>query len=276
MVELGKYNRLKIVKELDFGLYLDGGDKGEILLPIRYVPQTYEIGEEIEVFIYFDSEDRIIATTETPLAQVGEVAWLNVKSVNRVGAFLDWGLMKDLLVPFREQKVTMKEGYNYLVYLYVDDESQRIVASAKIDKFLDNTLPAYEPNQEVDIIIGNETELGYKVVINNQHSGIIYHNEIFSFIQKGDKMKGYIKLVRPDEKIDVTLQPMGYDKIDDLSKQILDALKENDNYIPLSDKSPADDIINYFSCSKKNFKKAIGTLYKQRLITILPSGIRLN
>ncbi len=276
MVEIGKYNRLAIVKELEFGLYLDGGEQGEILLPRRYLPEHFEIGEELEVFIYFDSEDRIIATTERPYAEVGEVAWLCVESVNRVGAFLDWGLMKDLLVPFREQRATMQEGRNYLVYIYLDDESQRIVASAKIEKFLDNLPPEYTSNQEVDILVGQDTDLGYKVVINNLHTGMIYHNEIFQPIERGDKLKAYIKQVREDEKIDVLLQPMGYDKIDGLSAQILELLKESGGYIPVSDRSSADLIMEYFACSKKNFKKAVGSLYKKRMIQILEDGIKLN
>lgn len=276
MVQVGKYNTLRVVKSLDFGVYLDGGDKGEILLPARYVPEICSIGDEIEVFVYFDSEDRIIATTEKPYAQVGEFAWLQVKSTNRFGAFLDWGLMKDLLVPFREQKVDMQQDYCYVVYVYLDHESGRIAASAKLNKFLDNLPVDYEFNQEVDLLVVQETELGYKVIINNAHWGMIYHNEIFCPVEKGDRIKGYIKHIREDEKIDVALQPVGYEKIDMLSSVILRSLRENDGYLPLSDKSSSEQIAEYFSCSKKNFKKAIGSLYKQRTIQILDNGIRLN
>ena len=274
MVQIGKYNTLEVLKKVDFGIYLKGDNNEEILLPSRYVPHNCRLGDKIDVFVYLDSEDRIIATTEHPYAQVGEFAYLQVKSTNRVGAFLDWGLMKDILVPFREQKMTMKEGYSYIVYLYVDSESQRIAASVKLDKYLDNVPINYVPNQEVDILVVQRTDLGYKVIINNLHWGMVYHNEIFTNIEKGDKLKGYIKQVRNDEKIDVSLQPFGYEKIDALSQQILDVLKDNDNYLPLSDKSPAETIYNYFSCSKKNFKKAIGALYRKHLILILNNGIK--
>ena len=274
MVQIGKYNTLEVLKKVDFGIYLKGDNNEEILLPSRYVPHNCRLGDKIDVFVYLDSEDRIIATTEHPYAQVGEFAYLQVKSTNRVGAFLDWGLMKDILVPFREQKMTMKEGYSYIVYLYVDSESQRIAASAKLDKYLDNVPINYVPNQEVDILVVQRTDLGYKVIINNLHWGMVYHNEIFTNIEKGDKLKGYIKQIRNDEKIDVSLQPFGYAKIDALSQQILDVLKDNDNYLPLSDKSPAETIYNYFSCSKKNFKKAIGALYRKHLILILNNGIK--
>ena len=274
MVQIGKYNTLEVLKKVDFGIYLKGDNNEEILLPSRYVPHNCRLGDKIDVFVYLDSEDRIIATTEHPYAQVGEFAYLQVKSTNRVGAFLDLGLMKDILVPFREQKMTMKEGYSYIVYLYVDSESQRIAASAKLDKYLDNVPINYVPNQEVDILVVQRTDLGYKVIINNLHWGMVYHNEIFTNIEKGDKLKGYIKQIRNDEKIDVSLQPFGYEKIDALSQQILDVLKDNDNYLPLSDKSPAETIYNYFSCSKKNFKKAIGALYRKHLILILNNGIK--
>ena len=276
MVKVGRYNALKVIKTVDFGVYLDGEDKGEILLPARYIPENCRIGDIIDVFIYFDSEDRIIATTEKPYIQVGEFAYLKVKSTNRVGAFLDWGLMKDLLVPFREHRVDMKQGYYYTVYAYLDHESGRIVASAKLNKFLNNLPIDYKINQEVDLLVVQETEIGYKVIINNAHWGMVYHNEIFCNIEKGDRIKGYIKHIREDEKIDVVLQPVGYEKIDTLSSEILRFLHESKGYIPLSDKSSAEQIAEYFSCSKKNFKKAIGALYKQRLIIILENGIRLN
>lgn len=275
MVNIGKYNTLKIVKEVDFGLYLDGEEKGEILLPSRYVPEGYLIGENIDVFVYKDSEDRLIATTEHPYAQVGDFVLLEVKSVNNVGAFLEWGLAKDLLVPFREQKMKMQEGRSYIVYIYLDNVTERIVASAKLEKFLDNTMVRYEPNQEVDLLIVQETELGYKVIINNLHWGMIYHNEIFSEIEKGDRLKGYVKQVREDEKIDVSLQPLGYEKIEGLAGEILKTLKEHEGYLPLCDKTSAQEIGGYFACSKKNFKKAISYLYKQHLILILEDGIRL-
>lgn len=274
MVEIGKYNTLRVVKELDFGLYLDGDKLGEILLPRRYVPMNVQIDDELEVFIYLDSEDRIIATTEMSYAQVGDFAFLRCTSTNRIGAFLDWGLAKDLLVPFREQKVKMSEERSYIVYVYLDMESQRIVATAKINKYLDNTIPEYELNQEVQLLVSQRGDLGFSVIINNEHSGLLYFNEIFQEVNVGDQMTGYIKNVREDDKIDVSLQPVGYVKlIDPLSQHILSILEQNEGFIPLSDKSSSLAIEDTFSCSKKSFKKAIGLLYKQRLILISEAGI---
>lgn len=276
MVNIGKYNTLKIVKTVDFGVYLDGGDGLEILLPTRYVPKEVKIGDDIEVFIYHDNEGRLIATTAKPLAQVGEFQFMEVKSVNKTGAFLEWGLMKDLLVPFKEQKIRMKEGRWYLVYVHVDHITGRIVASAKIDKYLDNIIPEYTFNQEVDLLVADDTEIGYKVIINNTHWGLVYHNEIFQRLEKGDHIKGYIKEVREDEKIDVSLTPLGYQKVEGIAKTILESLKVQGGYIAVHDKSEPDVIYSLFRCSKKAFKQAIGALYKQKLILIEPQGIRLN
>ena len=278
MTKLGKYNTLKVVKELDFGMYLDGGEEfGEILLPTKYIPKGVKVGDEIEVFLYLDSEDRIIATTLRPFAQAGEFAYLEVKSVNRVGAFLDWGLPKDLLVPFREQRSEMKEGYKYVVYIYADIESQRLVASAKLNKFLDNTPVEYEYNQEVELLVTQKTDLGWKVIVNSRHSGMIYSNEIFVPIQRGDKLKGYVKHIRSDEKLDITLQKTGYnvDVMDALASEIYEKLKASGGIIPLSDKSSAEEIAEIFGCSKKSYKKAIGSLYKAKLINITPKTIEL-
>lgn len=276
MVNIGKYNTLKIVKTVDFGVYLDGGDGLEILLPTRYVPKEVKIGDDLEVFIYHDNEGRLIATTAKPLAQVGEFQFMEVKSVNKTGTFLEWGLMKDLLVPFKEQKIRMKEGRWYLVYVHVDHITGRIVASAKIDKYLDNIIPEYTFNQEVDLLVADDTEIGYKVIINNTHWGLVYHNEIFQRLEKGDHIKGYIKEVREDEKIDVSLTPLGYQKVEGIAKTILESLKVQGGYIAVHDKSEPDVIYSLFRCSKKAFKQAIGTLYKQKLILIEPQGIRLN
>ncbi len=277
MLQIGKFNRLKYVKSVDFGVYLDGEEKGEILLPRKFVPeQPLNEGDELNVFLYHDSEDRLIATTQAPYAQVGEFARLQVKSVNRVGAFLDWGVeAKDLLVPFREQKVEMQEGCFYTVYLYLDFATGRIAASSKLDKYLDNVPPQYTPNQEVEILVAQETQLGYKVIINNLHWGMIYHNEIFCPIGVGKRTKGYIKQMRDDEKIDVALQPAGYDRIDPLSDMILQRLRGAGGRLPLSDKSPAEEIARYFQCSKKSFKKAIGALYKAHRIVIADDSIRI-
>ena len=275
MVEIGKYNTLKIVKDLDFGVYLDGGDDLEILLPARYVPRNVKPGDEVEVFIYHDNEGRIIATTAKPLAIVGEFQWMECKSVNDMGAFLEWGLMKDLLVPFREQKMPMREGKWYLVYVHLDHVTKRIVASARVDKFLDNIPPVYEFNQEVDLLVADETEIGYKVIINNLHWGLVYHNEIYRRLERGEHLKGYIKEVREDEKIDVSLTRLGYEKVEGIAGIILDALKVQNGFLPVHDKSPAEEIYSLFECSKKSFKQAIGALYKKKLISIEPAGIRL-
>lgn len=274
-METGKTNRLKVVKTVDFGVYLDGGDGLEILLPTRYVPEGCEAGDEIDVFIYHDNEGRLIATTLRPLAAVGEFQWMKVKEVSDVGAFLEWGLMKDLLVPFREQKTTMIAGRRYLVYVYLDIITKRIVASARIDKFLDNVPPRYERNQEVNLIVADETEMGYKVIINNLHWGLLYRNEIFQPLAKGEKRKGYIRKVREDDKIDVSIYPLGYEKTEGIAQHILQTLKQNGGFLPVHDKSDANEIYALLACSKKSFKNAVGALYKQRLIVPGNDGIRL-
>lgn len=276
MIEIGKYNTLKVVKDLSFGVYLDGGEAGELLLPARYVPRNIKPGDEVEVFIYHDNEGRLICTTDHPKALVGEFAWMQVKSVSDIGAFLEWGIMKDLLVPFREQKAPMAEGRWYLVYLYLDHLSQRITASARLNKFLDNVPPLYERNQEVDLIVAEVTDIGYKVIINNLHWGLLYKNEVFRPLAKGDKLKGYIKEVREDEKIDVSMYPLGYDKVDDISRHVLEVLRRNGGYLPVHDKSDADEIYSLFGCSKKSFKKAIGALYREHVITLEEGGIRVK
>lgn len=276
MVEIGKFNTLTVVKLVDFGVYLDGEERGEILMPKEYVPDNCSPDDEVKVFIYFDSEDRIVATTEKPYVKVGEFAFLKVVAVSGIGAFLDWGLRKDLLVPFREQREPMQEGRSYLVYAYVDKASDRIVASTKIDKYLDQVLPEYEPGQEVDVLIARKSDLGYSVIINDSHWGLIYQNEIFQPVKIGQKLKGYIKEVREDEKIDVSLQPAGYEKIDGLSKMILDKIRDNGGVLDISDKSAPEEIYNLFGCSKKNYKKAIGALFKKGLIDIDVAEIRLK
>jgi len=275
MIEIGKYNTLTIVKDLDFGVYLDGGNDLEILLPARYVPKNVKPGDQVTVFIYHDNEGRLIATTAKPNALVGEFQFMEVKSVNQTGAFLDWGLMKDLLVPFKEQKLPMREGRWYLVYVRIDNITNRIMASARIEKFLNNVIPEYEHNQEVDLLVMDETEIGYKVIINNLHTGMIYHNEVFHRLEKGEHLKGYIKEVREDEKIDVSITPLGYQKVEGIAGIILESLKAQNGYIAVHDKSDPELIYALFRCSKKAFKQAIGTLYKQHLITIEKEGIRL-
>ncbi|RLD83247.1 MAG: GntR family transcriptional regulator [Bacteroidetes bacterium] len=276
MLQIGKLNTLKIVKEVDFGLYLDGGEEyGEILLPKRYVPEKFEIEDNLEVFIYRDSEDRIIATTETPIAMVGDFALMEVASVNDFGAFLEWGLQKELLVPFREQKNDMEKGKSYVVYVYLDDETKRIAASSKLNKFLDNIPVEYEPNQEVNLFIASKTDLGYNAIINGVHWGILYENEVFKPLERGQKIKAFIKKVREDEKIDLYLHKAGYDKVDALTNKILETLKDEGGFLEINDKTPSTIIYEVFGESKKTFKKALGTLYKKRLIDIEKRGIKL-
>ena len=276
MVEIGKVNTLKVVKEVDFGLYLDGGEEfGEILIPTRYVPNDTEVDHFLDVFIYLDSEDRIIATTEEPFAQVGDFAYLKCISVTSFGAFLDWGLPKDLLVPFREQTHDMVEGLSYFVRIYLDEETERIVASAKTYQFLDNTPHEFEEGDEVDLIIGTPSDLGVRVVINEKFSGLLYHNEIFSTIKPGLRTKGYIQKLREDEKVDVSLQPAGYEKVEGIAGEILDKLIASGGFLEVNDKSSPESISHVFGISKKVFKKAVGALYRDRHITIEENGIRL-
>ena len=275
MLQIGNYNTLRITKLVAFGVYLDGGEGKEILLPTRYVPKDAKVDDEVQVFIYHDNEGRLIATTLHPKAVVGEFAFMRVKSVNSTGAFLDWGLMKDLLVPFKEQKMAMREGKWYLVYVHLDHLTGRIVASARVEKFLGNVPPEYESNQEVNLLVADDTEIGYKVNVNNLHWGMIYHNQVFQRLEKGERLKGYVKGVREDDKLDISLQPLGYQKVDGISQRILEALQMKDGYLPVHDKSDPEEIYSLFRCSKKAFKQAIGSLYKQHRIRIEADGIRL-
>ena len=274
MVNIGKINKLQILKEVSFGLYLDGGGV-EILLPKRYVPKGYKIHDFLDVFIYIDSENRLIATTETPYAKVDECAYLKVVSVNNVGAFMDWGLMKDLLVPHNEQVQPLVEGKFYTVYVYLDHETDRIAGSVKLRNFLNETSVYYKEGQPVDLLICAQTDLGYRAVINNTHLGIIYENEVFQEISMGQKLKGYIKTIREDKKIDISLQRPAKEERDGLMINILDDLKQRGGTSDLTDKSPPDAIYRQFSVSKKNYKKALGRLYKQRLIKIDKKQISL-
>lgn len=274
-VELGKVNRLQVVKGVDFGIYLDGDEDGEILMPTRYVPEGTQPQDWIDAFIYLDSEDRLIATTERPYAEVGDFAFLKVGGVNSFGAFVEWGLPKDILVPFREQKVRMIEGNRYVVYIYEDSATGRIVASSKFEKFLDKTPPSYEIGEKVDLMIYQRTELGYKAVINQKHSGVLYYNEIFQPIAVGQKIEGYINRIREDHKIDLILNKPGYEKIGDLATQILNKLKEQGGFLAVTDKSESEEIYEIFRMSKKSYKKAVGDLYKRRLVALESDGIRL-
>lgn len=274
-IELGRFNRLEVVKQVDFGMYLDGGEEGEILLPARYVPEGCEVGDWLNVFLYLDNEERLIATTLTPLVQVGQFACLEVAWVNQYGAFLNWGLMKDLFVPFSEQKMKMEVGRKYIVHAHVDEESYRIVASAKVDRYLSKEKPDYQPGQEVDILIWQKTDLGFKAIIENEFSGLLYDSEIFRTLHTGDTLTAFIKQVREDGKVDLTLQKPGMAKVEDFSETLLRYIKENGGKSSLNDKSPAEEIYDTFGVSKKTFKKAVGDLYKKRLIVLSEDGIAL-
>lgn len=275
MAELGKFNTLKVVKKVDFGIYLDGGEYGEILLPKRYAPSHLEPGDDIDVFVYLDGEERTIATTEKPLAQVGEFAFLKVRSVEKSGAFLDWGIMKDIMVPFSEQRVKMEAGRSYLVYIYVDKLTDRISASMKLEKFLDKTQPDYQLNEQVDIIIWNYTDIGYKAIINGKHQGVLYKSDTFKKLLPGQRMVAYIKKIREDGKIDLILDKPGYQKIEGIAGVILDKLNQNNGKLPFTDKTDPAIIYREFGVSKKVFKQALGQLYKQKLIKITDTGVEL-
>ena len=274
-IKLGDYNRLTIVKEVDFGMYLDGGDEGEILLPKRYVPENCKPGDELEVFLYLDQDERLIATTQQPLAKVGEFACLEVAWVNQYGAFLNWGLMKDLFCPFHEQKQRMEIGNRYVVAVFIDEESYRIAASAKVEHFFATDFPPYQPGEKVDLLVWQTTDLGFKVIIDNAYPGLVYRSQVFKSIRIGDCLQGYIMGVRPDGKIDVSLQPHGRQQTTDFAETLLQYLKDHDGFCELGDKSDAQDIKHRFEVSKKVYKKAIGDLYRRRLITLEDAGIRL-
>ncbi len=276
MIEIGRINTLEVVRETDNGLYLDGEELGEILMPQKFVTPEVKSAGWADVFVYTDSEDRLVATTEKPFVKVGEFAQLKVVATSRFGAFLDWGLPKDLLVPFREQKAEMVEGRSYIVHVFLDVQTNRLAASAKLDKFLDNTPPEYEHGEEVQLLIADETELGYKAIVNNEHWGMLYKNQTFKPLEIGQATLGYINKVRDDEKIDLLLEKPGYEKVDAISQKILDALKESRGFLAVSDKTSPEMIQAMFGISKKNFKKAIGGLYKKRLITFDSDGVRLT
>ncbi len=275
MAIIGALNNLRVVKEVDFGVYLDGGEHEEILLPRKYVPENSKVNDHITVFIYLDSEDRFIATTEKPYAMVGDFALLKVVAVEHVGAFLDWGLLKDLLVPFGEQSPTMEKGKSYIVRVYVDTKTNRIAATTRLDRYLDNTPGNFHEGQEVELLICSKTDIGYKAIIDNTHWGVLYFNEVFQPLKIGQRTKGYIKKVRGDNKIDLSLYKTGYEKVDDITDTILTALKAKGGFLPVTDKSTPETIYKMFGVSKKTYKKAIGAIYKKKLITIENGGIKL-
>lgn len=258
------------------GMYLDGEDLGEILLPNRYIPENCRINDNIDVFIYFDSEDRIIATTQKPFAQVGETAWLKVVDVTDVGAFLDWGLAKDLLVPYSEQREPMKKDRFYLVYVYLDTETQLIAASSRLENFIAKQSVALFDGQAVDLMLADQTDLGYKAIINHSVWGVLYQSEIFQELTIGQKISGWVKKVREDGKIDLCLQKPGYEKVPDFAEQIIQKIAAHGGYMEITDKSGPEEISEIFGVSKKTFKKAIGALYKARRITLEKDGIALS
>jgi len=274
-VKIGKINRLRVVKEVDFGVYLDGGEYDNILLPKKYVPDNTKIDDQLEVFIYLDSEDLLIATTQRPRVKVGECAYLECIATNQIGAFMDWGLTKDLLVPFAEQNKPMEEGKSYMVYAYVDNASERIAGSTKLSKYLDEINIDFKPDQEVSLQIAGRTDLGYKAVIDGTHLGLIFSGEIFQPLKFGKKVKGYIKNIRLDGKIDLCLQKHDQESRDELSSQILEFLTENGGVSYLTDKSRPEEIYKEFKVSKKSYKKALGGLFKQKVILIQADKITL-
>ena len=275
MVAIGDYNELEIAKEVDFGLYLDSDD-GEILLPAKYVPDNARVGDRLKVFIYRDSEDRMIATTLQPKAKVGDFAALTVKDTNQYGAFLEWGLEKDLFVPFHNQRDKMQTGRSYVVYVYLDDSSDRIVATAKYEKYLQPEVTDLQEGDEVSLLIAGFSDLGVKVIINNKYSGILYKNEVFREVKIGEVTKAYVKKIREDQKIDVSLQRPGYGEVKDAAQIIREKLQTNGGKLALSDSSDPETIYQELGMSKKTFKKAVGTLYRQGHIRLSEAGIALN
>lgn len=275
MIHLGEYNTLEILRDTEPGLFLGDGEEGEVLLPNRYVPKVFEIGEKIEVFVYLDNEERPVATTDQPYIKNGDFALLRCNQVTDFGAFLDWGLVKELFCPFREQAFKMKAGGWYLVHCYLDEESERLVASSKTNRFLDNKELTVAQFEEVDLIVSHPSELGMNVIVNKTHLGLVFKDDIYKDISVGDRLKGIVKKVRNDNKLDISLNQIGYRNIEPNAEHILFELQDNSGFLPLNDKSSPEDIKLQLQMSKKSFKKAIGTLYKERQITIEKDGIRL-
>ncbi|MFY0252468.1 S1 RNA-binding domain-containing protein [Chitinophaga sp. 30R24] len=274
MIKVGEYNLLRVKKEADFGVYLEGIDQ-EILLPSRFVPEGTRVGDELEVFLYHDSENRLIATTQRPYGIVGDIVLLKAVSVTKQGAFLDWGLMKDLFVAQSQQLTHMAPGQEYLVKIYIDERTGRLAATEKISRFLSNESLTVQEKDPVDLLVYRRTDIGYVMIINNLHTGILHHNEIFRPIEIGDKFKGYIRQIKED-KIDVMLGKPGFEKVEDEAGKILRLLQENDGYLPYHDKSTPEEIQEFFGMSKKTFKMTVGNLYKQHKITFTQTGIKLE
>ena len=270
MIKLGKFNTMRVVRLVDFGAYLGDPDdekSAEILLPARYMPEDLRPGDTIDVFVYRDNENRPIATTDEPYATVGEFAYMQVNQVNDIGAFLDWGLVKELLVPFSEQKAKMRPGGIYLVYVYLDDATQRIVASAQIENFLGNVFPEYKIGQRVRALVYQHTDIGYKAIVDNLHQGLLYENELFRPVELEETVEAYVKRVRPDGKIDLTLSSSTRDRVDEISDRIIEYLRKPDASA-VSDHLSPEEIRKLFGCSKKDFKKAVGMLYRSHAVSI--------
>jgi len=274
MIGAGQYHKLKVLKLVDFGVYLDGRGS-EILLPKRWVPAGTKPGDEIRVFVYHDSENRLIATTQKPKGIVGDIVALDVVSVTPQGAFLDWGLMKDLFLPNSQQRVKVHKGQTVPVFIYLDEQTGRVAATEKFSQWLSNEEIALEEKEEVDLFIYRKTDLGYEVIINNKHIGLMHYGDVFGNIQIGDRIRGFVKKIRPDHKIDVMAGQAGYKKVENETEKILRMLKENNHYLPFNDDSNPEEIKEYFGMSKKTFKMAIGALYKQRKIGFVKKGIQL-
>lgn len=276
MINIGEFNDLSLSRFVDFGCYLTDDDGDEVLLPKRYLNGGETVGDCLRVFVYNDSENRPVATTEKPTAVVGDFALMRVKAVNNIGAFLDWGLVaKDLLVPFREQRVDMKVGRSYIVHVYIDKATDRVVASAKLDRFLNSSKPNYYHRQKVDLLVTQRTEIGYKVIVDGRHWGMVYQSETYRDINIGDHLDGYVKHVRPDGKVDVTVEKIERMRVGDLSETIIDYLKSHDGKMSVTDKSSPEEIRNVFNCSKKDFKKAIGQLYREHLVILEPECVTI-
>lgn len=275
MVSLGKFVQLKILRNTKVGLFLGDSEGNEVLLPGKYVPKTYEIGEQLQVFCYLDHSERPVATTLKPEITLGEFQLLQVAEVNEYGAFMDWGLEKHLLLPFREQTTTLIAGDWYIVHCYLDQRSGRLVASMRLDRFLTNTVLTVRQGQVVDLLFTRFTNLGWEVIINHRHKGLVYANEIFKDIAAGDMTKGVVKKIRPDHKIDISLQPLGVDVLEPAAEKIIKTLEANGGFLPLHDKSDPERIKKMLQMSKKTFKKGIGTLYKARRIQLRQDGIEL-
>ncbi|MEO6902818.1 MAG: S1-like domain-containing RNA-binding protein [Bacteroidia bacterium] len=275
MIKTGEYNELEVLKRLEFGIYLGAQDNVEILMPTKWIPPSTKIGDKLNVFVFRDSDDRLIATTVKPFVTANTFAFLEVKQVNNIGAFMDWGMDKDLLVPFREQPNRMDPGKSYVVFVYVDEQSDRIVASAKLSKFIEQDKIDLQDGDVVDLLIYSETDLGYNAIINNLYSGLIYKNEVYEAIRMGDEIKGFVKHIREDNKIDLSLQKSGFELVDDVKWRILKLMKEENGFLSLNDNSTPEDIKAKLQISKKAFKKAVGALYKERLIKLTSKGIEL-